>query len=81
MPGNFHWCCPICGKWVSGKTIPGVGLSRSNHLRSHGIWTSRGLTKENKEDNRFLKLLHFYLQKSGFDHDEALRETRRAFNV
>ena len=81
MPGNFHWNCPICNKWVSGRTMPGVGLSRSNHLRSHGIWTSRGLTDEEKEGTQFLILLNFYLHKIGLDHDKALEITRRQINV
>ena len=75
MPGGFSWTCPICGVAVSGRSIPGRGMSRANHLRSHGIWTS-WLTPEEKEDNHFLLALYDNL-KSGLDYYDAVEQTRQ----
>jgi hypothetical protein len=37
--GNYKWTCNECGKTFTADTPQGMGMKRSNHLRSHGIST------------------------------------------
>jgi hypothetical protein len=75
MTGRFGWICPICGAYVSGRTRAGRGLSRSNHLRVHGIFTT-WLTPEEKENDKFLKGFDLLLR-SGLNYYNALDEVRK----
>jgi len=40
--GNYIWKCWRCGKRFVKTTPQGRGIARSNHLRSHGIYTVKG---------------------------------------
>jgi len=72
------WSCPICieeGKQAvmfSSRTAAGLGMQRSNHLRSHGIST-RDMPLSMKTDNRHLIAL--YLAKKSFDKSLKKKET------
>lgn len=37
--GTFRWTCPHCSKPFVRDTPQGLGLTKSNHLRKHGINT------------------------------------------
>ena len=41
---KYYWKCHYCQKNFVKNTPQGLGLARSNHLRKHGVWTSRKIS-------------------------------------
>jgi len=64
-------------KTFESRTLAGVGLQRSNHLRSHGISTS-GMPLSMKTDNRHLIAIHLAHQTFQKDLEKRRKERKKS---
>lgn len=74
------WDCPICREEgfekltvFTSRTLAGLGLQRSNHLRSHGIST-RDMPLSMKSDDKHLIAL--YLANKSFHETLKKKENK-----